>query len=441
MLIEEQIESSAKIFLQAAQNGNVFLFKALLEPLLCFPHVIANTVDSECGGNALHWVALQGPYELVVALIEKLPELIDLQTSNGSTPILNAIVGGQGEIAQYLAQKNANLMITNKNNKNAFSAALQSEHPGIKQYFRSYRDTLNNQFISAVHKNELEDVRECLNRGADIEIPVRGDGANYTALFHACSTDNENLARLLIEHRANLNVIGAKNGFSPLHSAVFFRHESIAKLLKDAGANGAIKDSNGYTPLQFAREQNIPEMIDLLQPKPRNPELVRYTKSNVPLSLLSHTTHEEISINTLRSELDLLSSHIQEIKKEVQQMNISDDEFQEYEKAIEGSIQFLINAFKTKDISDITDQITRDCKWDMRIHAITNQTDHMLRTLRIHVPMIQNSRLADLMIRFKGKTSKFNKKISDIHDGKIKIIAESLDRHGNDGPPWERLAY
>src|SRR5579863_829563 len=120
MRVAEQIKKTSEVFLKAAQEGNTFLFNTLIEPLST-QIKIGEIVDAEYGGNALHWASNNGHLEIVKPLVEKFPTLLDSLTANNSTSVLNAISEDHEEIVRYLAQQGANLLIENKNHKNAFS--------------------------------------------------------------------------------------------------------------------------------------------------------------------------------------------------------------------------------------------------------------------------------------------------------------------------------
>ena len=65
---------------------------------------------------------------------------------------------------------------------------------------------------------------------------------------------NEEIATLLIDSEANLNVKDA-DGSTPLHWAASSRFD-VAKALIIAGANLDIKDSSGLTPLDYANDES-----------------------------------------------------------------------------------------------------------------------------------------------------------------------------------------
>jgi ankyrin repeat protein len=73
--------------------------------------------------------------------------------------------------------------------------------------------------------------RLLLQHGADVNAP---GGNNETALGWACNRGNEPIVKLLLENGANANTIGPHG--SALQTALAGKHDSIAKLLIEHGA-------------------------------------------------------------------------------------------------------------------------------------------------------------------------------------------------------------
>lgn len=87
----------------------------------------------------------------------------------------------------------------------------------------------------------------------------------FTALGLAAYFGNEEIAKLLISRRAEVN-IPANNGFNvfPIHSAVAAKNYNITKMLINAGASVNVAQQAGFTPLHAAAQQGDIELIILL---------------------------------------------------------------------------------------------------------------------------------------------------------------------------------
>lgn len=71
-------------------------------------------------------------------------------------------------------------------------------------------------------------------------------------------------AKVLLEFNVDVN---ARDGWlkTPLHYAVYNKHNHIARYLLDRGAQHDAQDDAGITPLHEATQVNNHEMIEVLQ--------------------------------------------------------------------------------------------------------------------------------------------------------------------------------
>lgn len=139
----------------------------------------------------------------------------------------------------------------------------------------------------------IEAVRLLLKRGASVN---QGDTFNYTALVCAVRSNQYSIAQLLLEHGADIHVrelkshyVGSvlfgnaamvrlllKNGIDPdveinersgtvLIEASRLGHTEVVKALLEHGANPHAKSSSGITSLMRAKEKNYDEIVRLLK--------------------------------------------------------------------------------------------------------------------------------------------------------------------------------
>jgi len=90
-----------------------------------------------------------------------------------------------------------------------------------------------------------------------------------TALIAAAHLGHDEVVRTLIAAKAPLDHINNLHWTALMESVVLGnggpRHVATAKALVDAGANKALADRNGVTPMQHARQRGYVAMIDVLQ--------------------------------------------------------------------------------------------------------------------------------------------------------------------------------
>jgi len=119
----------------------------------------------------------------------------------------------------------------------------------------------------AIADNDLGKIRKLLDEGASVNAREPDQGA--TPLILAVIGGNQNIAKLLISHGADVN-LGDSLNTTPLIYAVALHKKNMVELLVLKGADLDIKDNAGYTALMTAQEspaQNA-EIIEILKKAP-----------------------------------------------------------------------------------------------------------------------------------------------------------------------------
>ena len=102
---------------------------------------------------------------------------------------------------------------------------------------------------TASRRGRTEEVRQLV--AGEIDIEERGGPAKSTSLHEAAAGGHEQIARLLLDHQADVSS-KAKDGATALFWAVFVGHETVARLLIENQADVSAKGNDGRTPLHFA---------------------------------------------------------------------------------------------------------------------------------------------------------------------------------------------
>ena len=116
--------------------------------------------------------------------------------------------------------------------------------------------TTTNEFLDWCQKGDADSeaaVREALEEHPELVrcTDTRGGGWDRTPLHHASYNGRENIARLLIQRGAAVNVQG-RQGDSPLHLASYRVHEKVTRLLLEHGADVMALECDRGTPLHKA---------------------------------------------------------------------------------------------------------------------------------------------------------------------------------------------
>jgi ankyrin repeat protein len=106
------------------------------------------------------------------------------------------------------------------------------------------------RLLDAARRGDVTAVRSALSDGAD---PNAAEGDGLTALHIAAKQGNSQIARLLIDARANVEAKTRLGEYTPLHLAAEGAHVSVVRVFLEAGADvRAITTNTGVTPLHLA---------------------------------------------------------------------------------------------------------------------------------------------------------------------------------------------
>jgi ankyrin repeat protein len=125
----------------------------------------------------------------------------------------------------------------------------------------------DNPLLYAGAEDKMEFVQAAIAAGADTTITNRFGG---TALIPAADRGHVEIVKeLLTTSDVNINHVNHL-GWTALLEAVILGdggadHQAIVNILIDYGADVALADSDGVTPLQHAKNRGYKEMSDALQ--------------------------------------------------------------------------------------------------------------------------------------------------------------------------------
>jgi hypothetical protein len=143
----------------------------------------------------------------------------------------------------------------------------------------------------AVVKNDIAQVRRLLQKGADInQLGLRRHGYG-SALHIAVREGHLDIAKLLIDRGAEIDVLDRKD-FTPLHNSAWNGNLEMTKLLLDAGADIEASTYDGDTPLSLAQNNDQPQVAEFIQAK-LQPSVTSETKVESP----SATDSEVIDVS------------------------------------------------------------------------------------------------------------------------------------------------
>jgi len=117
------------------------------------------------------------------------------------------------------------------------------------------------RLLAAAVNRDMVDVETCLWRGADVEAR---DAHGRTALYHAVRLGDMNLARLLRQHDARMDVVDEKDGWPMLMWPVSVGNHEMVDFLLRCGVSPALPNSKGETALHLAALRRDVRMASML---------------------------------------------------------------------------------------------------------------------------------------------------------------------------------
>ena len=112
----------------------------------------------------------------------------------------------------------------------------------------------------AAYDGNIEAVKQHLDAGTDVN--AKGSGG-WTPLHYAAYGGHKKIAELLIDNNADVNAMD-NIGYIPLHNAANYGHKEVVELLIAAGADVNAKNKNEWTHLSAAAVNGHKDIVELL---------------------------------------------------------------------------------------------------------------------------------------------------------------------------------
>jgi uncharacterized protein len=127
--------------------------------------------------------------------------------------------------------------------------------------FAHAEETIGRQLKEASSTGKIAEVQRLLDAGADINT---GKELGLTPLYFATLDQHEDIALLLIEKGADVNLMGGPHSDTPLMNAAAFNELSIIKALLKHGARTDLRCRNGMTARDHAVRNHHVEAAKLI---------------------------------------------------------------------------------------------------------------------------------------------------------------------------------
>ncbi|XP_067628239.1 uncharacterized protein [Eurosta solidaginis] len=199
----------------------------------------------------LHYAAMKGRLEVVKYLIAKGAD-VNAKDTIGLTPMHIAANFGYKDVIEVLLKNGAVY--------NAVSKLCRRPLEMTKD-----KDVINllsstEKLFEAVKRNSSSEVENYIKAGAFVNAK---NVASVTPLYYAAWKGYDGVVNILLQNKANPNVVG-NNGFTPLHYAAKFSHLKVVKALLSNGAVYNPVSDTGKTPSDFTVDKSITGLFKLV---------------------------------------------------------------------------------------------------------------------------------------------------------------------------------
>jgi len=284
--IKDDIRKTCRYFRTLASSTNTALLthpsltltKKALEQFMLYHAAMGDTAivrnllaigadPNTCDDNqmtVMHYAAEYGHVDIVDMLLQH-PALITTDISNGDTsPFMLAI------------QRDHNLVV-----KNIFSTC--NPHGADTLYYAVKQGALNsvrtllaynvdpnalrsngdcNPLIESTSNGDTHIMKLLIAKGAQVNYRSKNkDNINATPLHFAVRGEHTGATQLLIDYGADVNLKGTNKNVTPLHLVSNKGHINVVKILLNHDADINATDKDGETPLDYAKDDEIKQLL------------------------------------------------------------------------------------------------------------------------------------------------------------------------------------
>ena len=162
---------------------------------------------------------------------------------------------GEGDVLYILSEPESGWYMARVGNPEKGKSGLCPSN-----YVEESTETVENPLHEAAKRGNLAFLTECL---ANRVSPNGLDHAGCTPLHWAAAGGHEDCVEVLLKQSKSLLDVQNKMGDCPLHQAAWKGHPECVQMLLEAGAGTDIRNNDGKTPFELARN---PEAAKFLRP-------------------------------------------------------------------------------------------------------------------------------------------------------------------------------
>ena len=193
-------------------------------------------------GMTAFWFAVENENLEMVKLLYSHGSKINLPDNSGASVLTATFMHKKYDVLDFLIAKGADVNLSNHGGATTLMMAVNrasANTPAGLAYLA--------MFLTFKPKLDFERIGD-------------NDGG-YSALHLAARIGFVEVAKLLLDNGANINIVSLATGGTPLHTAAGTKNIDMAKYLIERGAKKEIQDKMGFTPLMHAVVSANPKMV------------------------------------------------------------------------------------------------------------------------------------------------------------------------------------
>lgn len=154
-------------------------------------------------------------------------------TNQGDTALTTAVLINNREITKLLLDRAADVNVIDKTGRTALMYnSIEIAECMLEQYgydVGADNKDVYNALTYSKEKNNIEIAKMLLEKNANIDVV---DERGYTALMYAAEHDNIEIVKLLLKKKANINLVN-KNGLTAFEIAKKHGYSKIVRIIKN----------------------------------------------------------------------------------------------------------------------------------------------------------------------------------------------------------------
>lgn len=259
----------------AAATGNLEAVQGQLRK----PDVV--DIKSECGLTPLHTATLAGQTTVIKLLLDH-GASVAVCDSEGNTALHMASFLGRTTVVQILLDAGADPELRNHLGFSCLDNVAISWSEGLEGYYHHLETVLHTELDLEQIRTERPKILRLLASQSRSSLNV----APPVSLWQAAMTGNTAAVEQHIRAGTNLNAKEDFGGSTPLILAAIFGQESVAVILIDAGAELDVQNNSGGSALHEACFFCRPKIVERLLRAGADPDVVN-SRGLAPLEVVS----------------------------------------------------------------------------------------------------------------------------------------------------------